>query len=148
MNLKISELKEKAKQVFKDKTEQDQLIDELLNGDKQNLKLAEQQLLEKDLEYRERTGHKYITMIIGIFILAPLGWFMMPLVKKLTNSLYDRTGLQYVTEIHFGDARIDDILTEEIMIVTYDFRNHTPVIFTREAAKKDPKMNVFIRDAA
>jgi patatin-like phospholipase/acyl hydrolase len=34
------------------------------------------------------------------------------------------------------------------MIVTYDFRNHTPVIFTKDAARKDPKMNVFIRDAA
>lgn len=34
------------------------------------------------------------------------------------------------------------------MIVTYDFKNHIPVIFTKYEAKKNPKMNVFIRDAA
>lgn len=110
------------------------MIEELLKGDKKDLKLAESQLLEKNLEYRERTGHKYKVMLIGIFLFAAAGWFIMPLFKKLTNSLYDRTGLEYVTTIHFGDAKINDILTEEIMIVTYDFRNHTPVIFTREAA--------------
>ena len=62
----------------------------------------------------------------------------MPQIKKLTNSLYDRTGLEFVTTIHFGNFTINDVLTEEIMIVTYDFRNHNPVIFTKENARKNP----------
>jgi hypothetical protein len=36
-------------------------------------------------------------MLVGIFIMIPAGWFLMPLVKKLTNSLYDRKGLEEVT---------------------------------------------------
>lgn len=34
------------------------------------------------------------------------------------------------------------------MIVSYDFRNHKPVIFTKHAAQSDPRMNVDISDAA
>jgi len=100
------------------------------------------------MQYRERTGKKYITMLIGLFVMAPIGWFTMPLVQLLSNSLYDRTGLEEVTIQQFGTAKMTDIFTEEVMIVTYDFRNHIPVIFTKHAALNDPKMNVFIRDAA
>lgn len=53
-----------------------------------------------------------------------------------------------MTTEQFGNVKIDEILTEEIMIVTYDFKNHIPVIFTKYEAKRNPKMNVFIRDAA
>jgi hypothetical protein len=87
----------KVKEVFKDKTEQDHLINELLSGDKHDLQEAEKQLFDKDLQYRERTGRKYITMLLGLFIMAPVGWFTMPLVQLVTNSLYDRTGLEGVT---------------------------------------------------
>ena len=138
----------KVKDIFKDKTDQDHLINELLSGDKKDLQDAEKVLLEKDLEYRERTGRKYITMLLGLFLFAPIGWFSMPLVQLVQNSLYDRTGLEGVTIQQFGNAKITDILTEEVMIVTYDFSNHNPVIFTKYAANKDSKMNVFIRDAA
>ena len=84
----------KVKQIFKDKTEQDKLIEELQNGDKKHLKQAEKQLLEKDVKYRERTGYKIITMLIGIFLFGPLAWISIPLIKKVTNSLYDRRGLE------------------------------------------------------
>jgi len=36
-------------------------------------------------------------MLIGIFVLGLTGWFVLPLFKKLTNALYDRTGLEKVT---------------------------------------------------
>jgi patatin-like phospholipase/acyl hydrolase len=87
-------------------------------------------------------------MLIGIFAFAIIAWFVLPLIKKLTNSLYDRTGLEKVTTEQFGDARIADVLTEDVMIVTYDFVGQKPVIFTKYAAKKDPLMNQYIRDAA
>jgi len=74
-------------------------------------------------------------MLVGIFVLGLLGWFCLPLVKKLSNSLYDRTGLQTVANEKFGTTKISEVLTDEIMIVTYDFRNHKPVIFTKHAAK-------------
>jgi hypothetical protein len=97
--------------------------------------------LRKEKTYHEKKGRKWITMLIGIFAFAILGWILLPLIKKLTNSLYDRTGLESVTIEQFGDVRIADVLTEEVMIVTYDFAGQKPVIFTKYAAKKDPVMN-------
>jgi hypothetical protein len=97
MNLSQKELMMKVKDIFKDKTDQDHLINELISGDKKDLQDAEKVLFEKDLEYREKTGRKYISMLLGLFLMAPAGWFLMPFVQMLTNSLYDRTGLEGVT---------------------------------------------------
>ncbi|TNV73200.1 hypothetical protein FGO68_gene11325 [Halteria grandinella] len=79
------------------------------------------------------------------------GWFVIPLIYQLNHSLYNRLGLASVTEEKFGTTRISEVISEDIMIVAYDFRNHKPVIFTKYAAtNKDTsaKMNVLIRDAA
>ncbi len=57
--------------------------------------------------YRERTGYKIITMLIGIFVFGPLAWISIPLIKKITNSLYDRRGLEQVTTEQFGNVKID-----------------------------------------
>lgn len=121
---------------------------ELESGNAEDLAKAERDLFRNDLKYRERKGRKWIAMLIGIFAFAIIAWFVLPLIKKLTNSLYDRTGLEKVTTEQFGDARIADVLTEDVMIVTYDFVGQKPVIFTKYAAKKDPLMNQYIRDAA
>jgi hypothetical protein len=58
---------------------------------------AEKLMFQNDLKYRERKGRKYITMLIGLFALGLGGWIGLPLIKKLSNSLYDRTGLEKVT---------------------------------------------------
>jgi patatin-like phospholipase/acyl hydrolase len=105
-------------------------------------------LFDKNLKYREKRGMKWITMMVGTFLFGILGWFIVPLFVKLTNSFYDRTGLEQVTKDLFGTFKITDTLTDEIMIVTYDMLNHVPVIFTKDAARKNETMNVYIRDAA
>ena len=78
-------------------------------------------MFKNDLKYRERKRFKYIGMLIGIILFWLIGWFGLPLIKKFTNSLYDRTGLEKVSTEQFGDARILDVLTEDVMIVSYDF---------------------------
>ena len=37
--------------------------------------------------------------------------------------------------------RFADVLTEDVMIVSYNFIGQKPVIFTKYAAKRDPNMN-------
>ena len=54
-------------------------------------------MFKNDLKYRERKRFKYIGMLIGIILFWLIGWFGLPLIKKFTNSLYDRTGLEKVS---------------------------------------------------
>ncbi len=70
---------------------------ELESNDAEQLARAEKLLFQNDLKYREKKGRKYITMLIGMFVRGLAGWFCLPLIKKLSNSLYDRTGLEKVT---------------------------------------------------
>ena len=115
------------------------------------MKHAEERIIRYDEIYREKKGRKWITMLIGIFVVGILGWFAMPLVNMMRHSFYNREGIARVTEDKFGVTRISEVITDEVMIVTYDFRHHVPVIFTKYAATNPDtagKMNVMIRDAA
>lgn len=87
------------------------------------------------MQYSERKGYKWLTMLVGFFLLGIGGWFLMPVKNMLQHSLYDRTGLESICREKFGTTKINEILTDEIMIVSYDFRNHKPIIFTRYAAQ-------------
>jgi hypothetical protein len=70
---------------------------ELESDDVRQLQAAERVVFKKDLDYREKKGRKWIWMLVGIFVFCLLGWIGLPLITKLTNSLYDRTGLEEVT---------------------------------------------------
>jgi hypothetical protein len=73
-------------------------------------------------------------MLIGIAVFGYTGWFLVSFLRNFTDSFYDRTGLEKVTTEQFGDVRISEVLTEEVLIVTYDFIGQRPVIFTKYAA--------------
>lgn len=73
-------------------------------------------------------------MLVGIFLLGTVGWIIMPQTNKIRHSLYNREGIARVTEEKFGEVRIGEVITPEIMIVAYDYRNHKPVMFTKYAA--------------
>ena len=90
-------------------------------------------------------------MLAGILVFGFLGYLIIPQTNKLNHSLYNRQGLEGITIEKFGDTRMSEVLTKEVMIVSYDIVKQEPVIFTKYAAThKDTssKMNVKIRDAA
>ena len=127
-----------------------QFTQQMESGDLKDLKNAEEKLFRWDMKYREKKGRKWITMLAGMFVFGIVCWFLVPYTVKLQHSLYNREGIQNVTTIYFGDTRISDVLTDDLMIVAYDFRNFVPVFFTKYAAQQNLTgvMNPFIRDAA
>ncbi len=86
-----------------------------------NKKVLLEKFKKQEEKYFEKKSRKYIIMLIGIAIFGYTGWFLMTFLRSFTNSLYDRTGLEKVTTEQFGDVRISDVLTEDVLIVTYDF---------------------------
>ena len=64
----------------------------------------------------------------------------MPVLYGFTHSQYDRTGLEKICNEMFGDTTLMEGLTEELMIVSYDYNNRTPRIFTKYGARIEPEL--------
>ena len=67
------------------------------------------------------------SLIVG-YIVAKLGY-------KLFSSLYTRNGIESICDIKFGDTNIFEALTEDIVIVSYDYAAHEPRLFSKYNAE-------------
>jgi patatin-like phospholipase/acyl hydrolase len=114
------------------------------------MRSAEERLVEADLKYHEDKGKKWIVMLISMTILGVIGFFIMPYLYALSHSEYDRTGIQQVVYEYFGDeTNINEALTKEVVIVSYEWNSHEPRIFSKYTANLDPPTyNVSITNAA
>ena len=108
--------------------------------DIEQIKSAETELSSVDKQYHERKGRKYIVMLIGIALFGLLGFFLMPILYALTNSSYDRRGIESISEEMFGSVNIKDALSEEVMIVSFEYNSHQPRLFTKWAARINPEI--------
>lgn len=79
-------------------------------------------------------------MLIGIIIFTVIGYFMTPFIYAQTHSAYDRKGIERVCDEMFGNTSLMDALTEEIMIVSYDYNERKPRIFTKYGARIRPDL--------
>lgn len=69
--------------------------------------------------------------------------------------MYDRQGIEKIADWKFGDVRfsnetyLHDALTEEVVIVSYDYNSHQPRIFSKFAShRNNGTYNVSITDAS
>ena len=57
----------------------------------------------------------FLGLIVGLFI--------PPLINKLNHSLYKRDVLEKMMEEYLGGVNIKDALTDELLIVAYDYNS-------------------------
>lgn len=88
-------------------------------------------------------------MLIGIATLGVIGFLIMPTLYALTGSSYERRGIESICEEMFGDVNINDALTEEVMIVSFEYNTHQPRLFTKWTANLNPDtFNVSLSQAS
>ena len=54
---------------------------------------------------------------------AVLGRVIPSLVNTLTHSLYSRTNLEKIMDEELGDSYFSDALTDEVLVVAYDYNS-------------------------
>lgn len=114
-----------------------------------DLKSAEEMLFDIDDKYHEKKGRKWVLMLILMVVFGIGGYFLMPLLYRLMKSSYDRKGIESICDELFGNVNIKDMLTEEVMVVAYEYNKHQPRLYTKYAARLDPETyNVSITDAS
>jgi len=103
-------------------------------GSFDDLEEAEDEVNRQENEYHENKGKKWIFMIVGFFLIGIAGFFLTPSLYNLSNSSYDRSGIESICDELFGTVKIEDALTKEVVIIAYEYNTHEPRVFSKFSA--------------
>ena len=95
-------------------------------------------LKEQQLKYMENVPKKWFVFGFGIFVGIVMGSFLPFLYTKLTNASYNRAGLDGIMKNLLGEYHIKDVLSDEVLIVAYDYNSQEPRFFSKYFSEQDP----------
>jgi len=112
------------------------------------IKEAERILSESEIKYKESKSKKWIIMSLGLVIGALLGYYIPIGFYKLTQSSFDRSSIDNLLGQMFGQYRIEDALTDEVMAIAYSFNAQQPRFYTKFNSVNNPLVyNLTMADA-
>lgn len=114
-------LKSKYDLYFKKIRNGQEIKDKCDSKDYWKIKDAERILWESETKYRESKSKKWIIMSLGLVIGGLLGYFVPVGIYKITRSTYDRTQIDDIINKLFGQNRVEDALTDELLTIAYSF---------------------------
>ena len=83
--------------------------------------IIEKNLMKLEFNIEKNRSKKWVwfaAMSITGFFLASI---ILPASLILDCSMYDRSNLDYIIEDHVGGLNIKDVLTDEILIIAFDY---------------------------
>ena len=87
-------------------------------------------------------------MLVGALLGLYLGFKLPGLAQMVLNSKYSRKSLDDIMLKLVGKSRIEDALSEEVLIVAYDYNTQEPRFFSKYYASVDPSIyNVTFNEA-
>lgn len=72
-------------------------------------------------------------LLIG-FMVATI---IPPLLYKLANSKYSRKSLDNIMKELLGDFNIDEAITDELLVVAYDYNSQQPRFYSKYFSNED-----------
>ena len=69
--------------------------------------------------------------MVGVVGGAIFGYFFPFIINMLSNSLYDRTNIEKIMVEFLGDSYFGDALTDELLVVAYDYNSQEPRFFSK-----------------
>jgi K+-transporting ATPase c subunit len=82
-------------------------------------------------EYEINRPKQWVILVIGLVfgVLAGIGFPY--LINLVTNSLYSRKSLDNIMKTLLGSYEIEDALTDELMIVAYEYNSMRPRFYSK-----------------
>lgn len=97
-------------------------IEELIESKEYwKIKEGERMLTEFEARYREGKEKKWIIFAIFLILGGVIGYYLPIAVFYLGNSNYNRATIDAILFDYFGHATMDEILTDEALVVAYSY---------------------------
>ena len=69
--------------------------------------------------------------MVGTMIGFVVGWYLPLAINLLSNSLYGRDSLEQIMDDYLGHANIKDAMTDELLVVAYNYNHNEPRFFSK-----------------
>jgi len=76
-------------------------------------------------------------LAIGVVIGILTGIFLPMAFSQLNSSLYKRSNLEKIMDDYLGAYNVEDVLTDEILIVAYDYNSQEPRFYSKYYSDQD-----------
>ena len=110
----------------------------ILTNTEDQVELAFQILHEDIRVYKQNFFKSYVCTLGGVaigFIVAPI---TMALSQYLGLALYNRAGLDHLTEEFLGNNTWDNIIQDDLLVTTFDYNSETPRFYSKYFVETDP----------
>jgi len=142
----LASVKEKKEKILSDKSEKQlgkklQGIDFkriLHDGIKEHVAETTASLGEAEKKYNENRSMKWVVTIIFFLIGCTLGYEVPKITNMLSSSKYSRTNLDALMKTLLGEYGFNDIVTQELLVVAYEYNSQEPRFFSKYFAHQDP----------
>ena len=105
-------------------------------------------LEEKKEKYLAGAYKKWYVMLIGALLGLYLGLKLPAVAHMVMSAKYSRHSLDDIMKVLVGKSKIEDALSEEVLIVAYDYNTQEPRFFSKYYSKMDPAIyNVKFNEA-
>jgi patatin-like phospholipase/acyl hydrolase len=104
--------------------------------------------VESELKFKENKNKKWIFVVIGLIIGGVIGYLLPVAVYKLTYSVFDRKGADALFKEYFGDLKVKDAITKEVMIIAFSYNMMQPRFYSKFQARIEPEVYDVTMDLA
>lgn len=95
-------------------------------------------LTDFEARYREGKEKKWIIFAIFLVLGGVIGYYLPIAVFYLGNSNYNRATIDAILFDYFGHATMDEILTDEALVVAYSYNAQEPRFYSKYESKRNP----------
>lgn len=89
-------------------------------------------------EYNQKKPLKWVIFAVGLVIGALLGYGVPKLELMLDSSKFSRGSLDKIMYGYFGAKKFPDMLTNELMVISYEYNSQEPRFFSKYMTAQNP----------
>lgn len=115
----------------------EQKIGKINLSDPNSIKNTQMLLAQAKANYELNKPKMWIVLVFGIIVGMILGVNIPYLINKINHSLYSRKSLDNIMKTLLGDYKIDQALTDELMIVAYEYNSERPRFYSKWFAERN-----------
>lgn len=122
---------------------------ELIKEDQEHLQMAIDKVAETRLEIERNRPKKWCCCILFGILGLVFGLIGQVANELLTEAAMKRAGLDNLMDNLCGDTRMDQALTDELLLIAYNYNDRQPRLFSKRFDDEDPGIyDVKISDAS
>lgn len=121
----------------------------LFTNQQEHINKAIMKFEKQKTKFEQNKYKRWVVTFCGLLVSIPLSIIVINIIQLGSSAFYTRTGLDSKLEFYYKNQTFNDVYSDELMAIAYDFNKKQPRFFSKYFIKNDPGQygNFLIRDA-